>query len=218
MYVSQGNIPSAGQDVTLPNNSKVIITHSIAGQLGVITVPSTSELIFDENSATPITLDVAGMEVQGALRAGSETCRYNTALVITLHGTRPNDFNVYGVSSTAVTTYKGISVNGGTISMHGKRKYPTWSRLAESVPIGQTYLLVQEAVNWEVGQDIVLTTTAIHDSRGGMNQNELFTISAIVNNPVAGVGAAIHFTAPASHAHIANNGYQAEGEIIDAVN
>ncbi|KAL7548187.1 hypothetical protein ACHAWF_011482 [Thalassiosira exigua] len=205
-----GNIPSSGQGVTLPNNSKLIITRSVAGQLGVITVPSTSELIFDENAAAPITLDVAGMDVRGALKAGSETCRYNTELVITLHGSRPNNFNVYGVSSTAGETYKGISVNGGIISMHGKRKYPTWSRLAESVPVGQAYVLVQEAVNWEVGQDIVVTTTAIHDSRDDMNQNEVFTISSIVNNPVAGVGAAIHFTSPASYAHIANNGYQAE--------
>ena len=205
----QGNIPSAGDDVTLPNNSKVIITQSVIA-LGIITVPSSSTLIFGESDVSPITLDVAGMDVQGNLQAGSEACRYSTELTITLHGSRPNDLNMYGVSSTAVPTYKGISVNGGIISLHGKKHYPTWSRLAESVSVGQSYLLVQEPVNWEIGQQIILTTTAIHDSRDGMNQNEVFTISSIVNNPVSGVGAAIHFTSPASHAHIANNGYQAE--------
>jgi len=204
-----GNVPLTGDDVTLPSNSKVIITQSVTQKLGLVTVPSTSELIFDENDDTPITLDIAGMDVRGALRAGSQTCRYLTELTITLHGSRPTDLNKYGTSSTAVPTYKGISVNGGIISMHGKQEYPTWSRLSESVPAGQSYLLVQEQVNWKAGQEIVLVTTAIHDSRA-IHENEVLTISSIEHTPVPGVGSAIHFTAPAAHAHIANNGYQAE--------
>jgi len=206
---SGGQVPSAGQDVTLPANSKVLISQSIDDELGIITIPSSSELIFDENDSSPITLDISGMDVQGALKAGSGTCRYLTKLVITLHGARPTDINIYGRSDTAVETYKGISVDGGVISMHGKRYYPTWTRLSESVAVGQTYLLVQEEVNWEVGQEIVLTTTAIHDSRD-WHQNEVMTIDYIVNNPVPGVGSAIHLSTPAAYAHIANNGYQAE--------
>jgi len=203
-----GQVPSSG-DVTLPSNSKVIITQSVTSELGLITVPSTSELIFDENESSPITLDVSGMNVQGALRAGSETCRYSTELIITLHGSRPIDLNIQGQSNTAVPTYKGISINGGIISLHGKRYYPTWTRLAESVQAGQSYLLVQEQVNWEPGQEIVLTTTAIHDSRE-WHKNEVMTIDYIVNSPVPGVGSAIHFTAPAAHDHIANGSYQGE--------
>ena len=205
-----GLVPTSG-DVTLPSNSKVIISQSVIGQLGIITVPETSELIFDENEASPIALDLTGMDIQGAIRAGSETCRYLTELTITLYGTRPNDLNIQGQSSTATPTYKGISVNGdgGILSMHGKRYYPTWTRLAETVPAGQDYLLVQEEVNWEIGQEIVLTTTAIHDSRA-WHQNEVLTILSIVSNPAQGVGSAIHFTTPTAHAHIANNGFQAE--------
>lgn len=205
-----GQVPTSG-DVTLPSNSKVVITQSITSELGVITVPSTSELIFDENTSSRITLDVAGMDIQGALRAGSETCRYSSELIITLHGSRPTNLNIYGKSSTAVPTYKGISVNGANsiISVHGKRYYPTWTRLAETVSAGQSYLLVQELVNWESGQEIVLTTTAIHDSRE-WHKNEVMTIDFIVDSPIPGVGSAIHFTNPVAHAHIANNGYQAE--------
>jgi len=182
---------------------------SITDQLGVITVPSSSELIFDEDDVAPITLDIAGMELQGALRAGSETCRYLTELTITLHGSRPTDLNIYGTSSTAVPSYKGISVNGGIISMHGKREYPTWSRLAESVPAGQSYLLLQEQVNWQAGQVVVVVTTAIHDSRA-WHQNEQLVIDFIEQSPAPGVGAAVHFIGSAVHAHIANHGYQAE--------
>ena len=160
---------------------------------------------------SPITLDIDGMDVQGAIRAGSETCHYLTELTITLHGQRPDEseFDIYGKSSTTVPTYKGISVNGGILSIHGKRYHPTWTRLSESVASGQTYLLVQEEVNWEVGQEIVLTTTAIHDSRY-WHQNEVLTIASIEANPVSGVGTAIHFTSPLEYDHIANNSYQAE--------
>jgi len=195
--------------VTLPENSKVIISQSITPELGVITVPAGSELIFDDKGGVPITLDIAGMEVLGALRAGSLICQYSSDLTITLHGSRPNDLNTFGVSSIAVPTYKGIDVNGGVISLHGKAMFPTWSRLAESVPIGQSYLLVQEEVNWEVGQEIVLTTTAIHDSRE-WHQNEVLTISSIVTSPVPGVGSAVHFSPATQYAHISNNSYQAE--------
>lgn len=193
----------------MPSNSKVIISQTVTSVLGVISVPSSSELIFDENESSPITLDVSGMDVQGALRAGSETCRYSTELIITLHGSRPIDLNIQGQSNTAVPTYKGISINGGIISLHGKRYYPTWTRLAEAVQAGQSYLLVQEQVNWEPGQEIVLTTTAIHDSRE-WHKNEIMTIDYIVNSPVPGVGSAIHFTTPAEHDHIANGSYQGE--------
>ena len=205
---SHGYVPLAGEDVTLPANSKVVVAQSIIEELGLVTVPVTSELIFDE-STSPITMDVAGMDVQGALRAGSGTCLHQTEITITLHGSRPNNMDIYGVSSTATPSYKGISVNGGVISMHGKRMYNTWTRLAESAAIGHSYLLLQEGVNWEPGQEIVLVTTGIHDSRD-WHQNEVLTVDYVVDSPVAGVGAAVHVTTPIAYAHIANNGYQAE--------
>ena len=95
------------------------------------------------------------------------------------------------------------------MSIHGKRYYPTWTRLAETVEAGQDYLLVQEEVNWQIGQEITLTTTAVHDSRE-WHQNEVRTISSIVPNPTPGVGAAIHLTQPTNYKHVANGGYQAE--------
>lgn len=211
---SSSSIPAAGESVTLPANSKVIINQAVVEQLGLITIPSTSELIFGENAGAAITLSVAGMDVRGALRAGSETCLYGTELTITLHGTRPNDLDIYGKSPTATPTYKGISVNGGIISMHGKRYFPTWSRLAESVPSGQSYVLLQDQVNWEAGQEVLLTTTAVHDSRV-WHRNDVLTIDYVVANPIPGVvGSAVHFTSSALYAHIANNGYQAEVGVL----
>jgi hypothetical protein len=112
-------ISEAG-NVTLPENTNILITQSITTKLGYITIPPTSTLIIGEDVVSGlITLDVDGIDVQGALIAGSESCRLQTEVVITLHGSRP--------SSSQSPLYKGIKVTG-TLSLHGKRYYRTWTR------------------------------------------------------------------------------------------
>lgn len=84
-----GGVVPTGGDVSIPENSKVLLAQSPAATtFGLITVPSTSELIIGSNN-TGITLHVTGMQVLGALRAGAETCRLQTPVTITLHGSRP---------------------------------------------------------------------------------------------------------------------------------
>jgi T5SS/PEP-CTERM-associated repeat protein len=110
---------STGQNVTLPSNTAVLVTRSISQKLGFVTIPRTSSLIFGENSTAAINMDVKGIKVEGSLIAGSKTCRLQTKLTITLHGSRPT------VSKDPV--YKGIDVTG-VLSLHGKRFFRTWTR------------------------------------------------------------------------------------------
>jgi hypothetical protein len=67
-------LPSPGTDVTIPTDSKVLVSKSVPYVLGIITVPESSELIFGED-VSGIEFDASGFSVNGALRAGSETCR-----------------------------------------------------------------------------------------------------------------------------------------------
>ncbi len=113
-----------GEDVSLTENTSILVTQSITTKLGLVTIPATSELIFGED-ANGITMDVEGMEVEGSLIAGSETCRYETPLTITLHGTRPD--GITNIANAKPTSYKGISVTG-RLELHGKRYYRTWTR------------------------------------------------------------------------------------------
>jgi G8 domain len=197
-----GVVPTTG-DVQLPDNSRVIIRQSVSGVLGVIKIPETSELVIGENP-DGITLDVGGIDVQGKLTAGSETCRLTTTVTITLHGSRPNDAAI----NIRDGTYKGISVTG-EISLHGKRFYRTWTRLAKSVLTGDTVLMLQHQVNWQPGQSIILVTTAMKDSRE-WHQNEVHIVIGVVVDPTPGVGAAVYLKRPVQHTHVANSGYQAE--------
>jgi len=189
--------------VTLPANTNVVVRSTVPSKMGVVTIPQSSSLIFGEN-ANGINLDLDGMDVQGSLIAGSETCRIETPVTITLHGSRPAD----AVSNPRPPTYKGVSVEG-EISLHGQRYYRTWTRLAKTVEIGEDVIVLQHEVNWEPGQEIVLVTSAVKDSRE-WHQNEVLTISSVVVSPVGGVGAAVFLDSPVSHRHTANGHYQAE--------
>jgi hypothetical protein len=198
-----GSVPVGG-DVTLPENKRVVIRQSVVQQLGLITIPVSSELIIGQNTAG-ITLDVTGMDVRGKLTAGSETCRIATPITITLHGSRPVD----AVTSPPMATYKGISVHGGTLNLHGKRYYHTWSRLAKTAYPGDKVIMLQQTVNWQVGQEIVIVTAVIKDSRD-FHQNEVRIIEAIDWNPTADVGAIVYLKDPLDYRHTANSNYQVE--------
>ena len=197
-----GSVPSTtGQDIVLPNNARVVLRRSPVVRFGLITIPPSSALIIAE-SASGIDLDVGGIDVQGELILGSETCRIETPTIITLHGARPDD-----VSTAPVETYKGIAVSG-TIQLHGKRYFRTWTRLAKSIISGDTELFLQHAVNWEAGQEVVLVTTAMKDSRE-WHQNEVHTIAA-VDTTREGVGSVVALESAIEYTHIGSTNYQAE--------
>jgi hypothetical protein len=109
---------SAGSNLRLPDDTSVLISNTVETELGILTIPDSSKIIFGENE-NGIALDVRGINVTGSLIAGSETCRYETPLTITLHGSRPPE--------TKKPHYKGISVTG-RIDLHGKRYYRTWTK------------------------------------------------------------------------------------------
>jgi G8 domain len=200
---TSGSVPISG-DVTLPANRNVVITRTVAETLGVIIIPNTSSLIIGENDAG-IELKARGIDVQGQLIAGAETCRIQKPITITLSGPRPAN----PVQNRPVETYKGISVTG-TISLHGKRYFRTWTRLAKTAKIGDNVLLLQDPVNWEVGQEIVVVTTALKDSRE-WHQNEVHTITAVSSpSSIEGVSSFVTVAARLVYDHIANGGYQAE--------
>lgn len=111
---SGGALPAAGDDVVIPPDTKVLVTRSPlsdAASFGKVSVPSTSELIFGENSSG-IAFGATGFEVNGSLRAGAPGCRISSPIRITLRGDRPTSGPggeisqpawVKGIYSTLVT-------------------------------------------------------------------------------------------------------------------
>ena len=206
-----GNLPAAGADVSLPAGSRVLISRTVDEHLGLITIPLGSELIIG-SQATAIRLDATGIAVYGALRAGSETCRLQTPVEISLHGSRKA---TRAARDAQPAWAKGIFVSGGTLELHGKLYHRTWARLARSVEAGDQIILLQAAVNWEAGQKIVLVTSALKDDRT-WHRNEVVSVAKVATAmpsgaalPV-GVGAAVLLASAAQYVHEANENYQVE--------
>lgn len=215
-----GQVPiTQGQDVTLPANQRVVLRQSILGALGVITIPKSSTLILADaisNNNQPLELHATGIHVQGTLTAGSPTCPILHGVGITLHGARPTgESNLW--RNPTPPTHKGIYVDGGTLEIHGQVEYPTWTRLARTVdPDADAehshIILLQHAVTWKVGQEVVVVTSALKDSRdAGWNRNEVRKIVAI-ESPTRhrDIGSMITLDAPLQYRHVANGNYQSE--------
>lgn len=126
----------SNDDITLPENTKVILRHNVTlGKDAILTIPSNTVLIVaDDNDDTTttttdsvLTLTVGGMMVRGAFIMGSESCPYQGHFTLTLTGSRPT-------TTTATATinhnhHKGIVVSsGGRLDWHGPSYTPTWTR------------------------------------------------------------------------------------------
>jgi len=70
---------------------------------------------------------------------------------------------------------KVIGVFGG-LDLHGIRRNITWTRLASTAYVGQNFLNLSQAVDWRVGDEIIVTTTDLN-----MEHTERHTIASISN-------------------------------------
>ncbi|GBG34875.1 G8 domain-containing protein DDB_G0286897 [Hondaea fermentalgiana] len=197
---TSGVVPGDGEDVVLPEDTRVLLggcSVSADTVYGKITIPASSELIFADED---IFFNTTGMQVEGKLTLGSESCRLHSDIVITLHGDRPD-------SLPAPAWYKGIAAVGtGTLDIHGSIFHPTWTRLAATAAAGDTQIYLQHRVNWRAGQRLVLTGTEIKDSRD-WHRNE---VREIANVHVKGEFSRITLTEALAYTHYGGPEYQGE--------
>jgi hypothetical protein len=116
-------------------------------------------------------------------------------VTITLHGLPPTD---------AVTNVPPPESSNGTISsvtgqtnIHGHRFLRTGLvLLTPAIDPGDSVLMLQHAINWEpAGQEVVLDTTAMEDSRK-RHCDVVAMVKNVILNPSAGVGLSISNNLP----------------------
>ena len=213
-------------DVTLPLNTRVIMTKTSLDVLGTHTfgriyVPASSQLIFDDSE---LVLNVAEILVEGVLWMGSVECRLYAQITINLLGTKAasNYVSNSGWTRSGLKPSKGIVAdNGGILEMHGKQYLPTFTRLARTVSPGSAasdVIYLQDCVNWEVGQRILLTTTIWFDCHddykdeycsGVSHQNEMFEIIGIDSCNTLQMNDTVRYE------HFASGEYQGEVALLD---
>lgn len=124
--------------------------------LSRIEIVAGAKLVFNDQDIS-FSIGEISIASGGSLHAGSETCRLYSKISIQFVGSK-------GASSPVVSTAtsKGI-ISSGTLSLHGKQYNPTWTRLAVAAKAGDSTLVLQDPVNWEVGQRILVTTSSFFD-------------------------------------------------------
>ncbi|RED98331.1 G8 domain-containing protein [Marinoscillum furvescens] len=170
-----GDKPSASDDIIIPAGVTLTLIGSCKAKS--ITVHGTLNALSSQEADAGIALATESILVAGGgkLEIGSESNPYHASdrCVITLKGAKINN---------APAAYKGIMVlDGGTLELHGKQR-KSWTNIATTAEAGDSQITLKEPVDWEVGDIIALTSTAlaIHKSNAWerVDQVEISAISA----------------------------------------
>lgn len=209
-------VPTNDSDVTIPASSKILISGCSLPSSFVfrkITISGLNTALVFADADIELKAKNILVTSGGKLLAGSETCRLQSKVTITLVGRRSEQT----VIPPADLSVKGILVQSGSqIELHGTKFTPTWTRLAKTAFPSDTTIYVQDVPNWIAGQTIFISTTELKDSRD-WHRNEYRVISSISRVTVPGSGkvAAITLTQALSYKHYGGREYQAEVALLD---
>ena len=143
---SGGQVPSAGGEVVIASGQEVILDVSPPA-LGNITI--NGKLSFADES--DLALSTEWILVFGELQIGTEDAPHQHKATITLTDI-VKDEQLMGMGD------RGIMLSGGTLNLHGNITN-AWTKLAETAEAGSTTIIVANADQWQVGNEIVLAST-----------------------------------------------------------
>ena len=112
------------------------------------------------------------MVESGYMEVGTEDFPYTSHLTITMHSDKYSPYlPIYG--------NKVIGVRFGQLEMHGVTRQVTWTRLSQTADAGSSKLVLDENVDWNIGEEIVIAGTVFENV-----QSETRFITAVNGNIV----------------------------------
>lgn len=158
-------VPTNGADVTIPAEQTVALDTNTAN-LGGLTIHGTLVACRQD-----LALTSDWIMVHGALEAGTESQPFTQSLTITLTATDTAE-TIMGMGT------RGLLVMGGRLDLHGAAPTVAFTRIDAHVAAGSNVLQLEQAADWNVGDEVVVT----HTDWYGTGQTERHTIAAI-NGP-----------------------------------
>jgi hypothetical protein len=143
-------VPSQGDDVTITKDMNVTLDVS-PPQLASITIDG-GTLRFARQDIN-LTAGTIMARDKGEFRIGTEQQPFEHKAVITLTGTRDD------LPGNGHCGVKGLCAMGAKLAFHGAVSEPTWTQLDATASQGDTTITVNEAVDWDVGDEIVILST-----------------------------------------------------------
>ena len=165
--------PVDGQNVTIARGTYVIADVSTLPKMDILIIEGGLELLDNQDrvlEANTIIID------GGRLVAGYPDTPFRNKLRIILYGNVTSPVYRHGPFKTIVGS-KAIGVFGELI-LHSEMQNPkTWTLLGETANADSDEITLSETVDWEVGDEIVITSTSFD-----AYQTETFQIKGISNN------------------------------------
>ncbi len=159
-------VPAAGDRVVIASDKEVILDVSPPALDG-LTI--NGKLIFADN--TDLELTTEWIMVFGELEIGTEASPHMHKATITLTD-KVKDEQLMGMGD------RGIMLSGGTLNLHGNRSN-SWTKLVRTAEAGSNAIIVANAAQWQVGDEIVLASTDYNP-----RQAETRHITAISDNAI----------------------------------
>ena len=181
---------SAGQNIMIDGSTEIVKMLLVNG----------GHVIFDETQDCHLRVENILVTNGGSITTGSEQKPYEKSLIIEMFG-KPGDLElpVYGA--------KTLAVREGLLSLHGIKKYPTWTLLSRTAKVNDTSIILETSVNWNIGDEIMIVSTGGKDS---LNENEVRTITSLGNN-----NQEIFFNQPLNHEHLGHIETFQNGKTLD---
>ncbi|MES2123733.1 MAG: G8 domain-containing protein [Gemmatimonadota bacterium] len=140
-------VPVAGADAQIPAGKTLELDVSPPA-LNRLTISGTLVV----SPGQDIDLVAKEVFVAGTLQVGTEATPFTKHFTLTLTGSDP------GTTAAEVGTKVLAILPGGTLDLHGQHRL-SWTRLAATAPTGVTTLALQDAVDWQVGDRLVIAST-----------------------------------------------------------
>ncbi|XP_069121982.1 fibrocystin-L-like [Argopecten irradians] len=130
------------------------------------------ELIFDDNQDVELKAEIILVTNGGLFQVGTEQAPFQHKATITLYGHHQSkELPIYGT--------KTLAIREGTLDLHGIPTPVTWTKLSETANAGTNVIKLEKAVNWNVGDKIVIASTG---DMASQSQNEQKTITNIAGD------------------------------------
>lgn len=184
-----GGRPGTGAQIRIPTGVKVIYDLETSASLKTLEIFGTLEMTAEKSTR----LAARQISVRGALTVGAPDAP--------LAAGKTAEIFLTGGASSAVGD-DGLTVDGGTLSLHGAPVGAAWSTLAEPAKEGDLKITLETPVAWQVGAEIAVLGATHADA------HETRVIKGIK-------GAVLTLDAPLAHAHRSESGLRTEVALLD---
>ncbi|XP_069115224.1 fibrocystin-L-like [Argopecten irradians] len=164
------SLPTDG-DLVVIGAGQTIYLDTTTAKLKMLLIQG-GELIFDDNQDVELKSEIVLVTNGGLFQVGTEQAPFQHKATITLYGHhRSKELPIYGT--------KTLAIREGTLDLHGIPTPVTWTKLAETANAGTNIIKLEKAVNWNVGDKVIIATTGDMKSQ---SQNEQKTITNIAGD------------------------------------